>query len=119
MEFCEQCQNMLYLRTEEDGTLDRYCRNCDYSKKEAPGAKAIKVSRTLYSEDDMLFVQHQNPHLRHDPTLPRVVDKDIQCPNSSCTGPRDKPQVLFVKYHPVNMKYFYCCDYCGHCWRLS
>lgn len=120
MEFCEVCENMLYMRTGEDGALDRYCKNCPFTKKELPGGgRAIKVAKTMYSEDDMLFIQNQNPYLRNDPTLPRVSDKELVCPKPECPGPKDQPQVLFVKYHPVNMKYFYCCDYCGYCWRKN
>lgn len=118
MEFCEICENMLYMRTEEDASLVRHCKKCNFTKTEpAATGKAIRVSRTNYSEDEMLFNQHQNPYLRFDPTLPRVNDIDNPCPNADCPAPKDKPQVIFLKYHQVNMKYFYCCDYCGSCWR--
>jgi DNA-directed RNA polymerase subunit M/transcription elongation factor TFIIS len=122
MEFCDGCRNMLYLRTQEataDGTtqhaLFKYCKACGLEKQHDGGA--FRVSRTVYAEEDLLYLQHQNPYLRHDPTLPRVCDPKTPCPNAACTGPHDKPQVLYVKYHPVHMKYLYCCDYCGHFWR--
>jgi len=108
------------MRTEDDGSLVHHCKKCQFTKTDdAATGKAIRISRTNYSEDEMLFNQQQNPYLRYDPTLPRVNDKENPCPNKDCSGPKDKPQALYVKYHPVNMLYFYCCDYCGTCWRKT
>jgi DNA-directed RNA polymerase subunit M/transcription elongation factor TFIIS len=118
MEFCEICDNLMFLRSEEDTRLVKYCKHCGFSKDDTnTGKKAIKVAQTLYSEDDLLYLQFKNKYLRNDPTLPRVRDPTLVCPNRECTGPRDSPQVLYVKYHPVHMKYLYCCDYCGTMWR--
>lgn len=116
MEFCEVCDNLLYLRSENDQNLEKYCRRCNFSKKDAV-VKAFKVTSTIYSEDDLLYLQHKNRYLRYDPTLPRVQDPALVCPNKECSAPKDKPQVLYVKYHPVHMKYLYCCDFCGWTWR--
>jgi|UniRef100_A0A6C0KT78 DNA-directed RNA polymerase subunit M/transcription elongation factor TFIIS len=125
MEFCEICDNLLYLRAEEDNSLIKYCKHCTFSKKESASGnnRAIKVSQNLYSEDDLLYLQYQNKYLRFDPTLPRVThslaqsDKILICPDASCKESKQKPQTLYVKYHPVHMKYLYCCDYCGITWR--
>ena len=121
MEFCDVCRNMIYLRTDatEDGgnRLVKYCKACGFEHVHEGGA--FRVSQTLYAQDDLLYLQHQTPYLRCDPTLPRVCDPSLPCPSPTCTGPKNKPQVLYVKYHPVGMKYLYCCDYCGHFWRLE
>lgn len=118
MEFCEICNNLLYLRSEQDNTLEKYCRRCNFVKKESgSGKKAFKVASTMYSEDDLLYLQFKNKYLRYDPTLPRVQDQALQCPNKECNGDREKPQILYIKYHPVHMKYLYCCDHCGWTWR--
>ena len=118
MEFCKVCQNMLYIKTEADNSLTHYCKYCKFEHQDPPVVgKAIFVSKTMYSEDDLLYMQHQNEFLRFDPTLPRVQDPLILCQNSECTGPRDKQQIIYVKYHTVHMKYFYTCDYCGYSWR--
>jgi DNA-directed RNA polymerase subunit M/transcription elongation factor TFIIS len=116
MEFCDVCDNMLYIK-DENRKLVKYCKHCSFSKTLDVQQGAIKISETMYSEDDLLFMQYQNKYLRHDPTLPRVRDPSIVCPSSDCTGDKENPQVLYVKYHPVHMKYFYCCDYCGYTWR--
>ena len=132
MDFCQVCQNMLYLVSKtrdlnadadapaapENGgeeVLVKYCKHCKWSTMHDMGtsSKPIRVSHTLYSEDDLLYKQHYNPYLRFDPTLPRISDPAIKCKNPECTGPKENPQMIYVKYHPIDMKYFYCCDYCG------
>jgi len=119
MEFCEICDNLLYLRAEKDNALTKYCKHCTFSKTQEANTGAVKIGTTLYSEDDLLYLQYQNRYLRCDPTLPRVNDPGIKCPNGDCKESREKPQVLYVKYHPVNMKYLYCCDYCGTTWNKN
>lgn len=118
MEFCDNCQNMLYMKAAEDFTLIKYCRHCDFKREIPPNnGSAIRITRTMYSEDDLLYMQHQNRFLKYDPTLPRVHDPAIVCPNKECSGLKEKPNVSYVKYHPVDLKYFYCCNYCGETWR--
>jgi DNA-directed RNA polymerase subunit M/transcription elongation factor TFIIS len=117
MEFCDLCDNLLYLRGEEEGGLARHCKHCGVSKPVDGAGPAWKVCQTLYSEDDLLYLQYKNKYLRYDPTLPRVSDPSLPCPNKECTGPKDKPQVVYIKYHPLHMKYMYTCDYCGTQWR--
>lgn len=118
MEFCNVCQNMLYLKTEEDQSLTSYCRYCKFNKTEnVASGKAICISKTMYTDDDLLYKQHKNKFLIEDPTLPRVQDINIICPNSECKGSKDKTQVIYVKYDSIHMKYFYICDYCGFSWR--
>ena len=116
MEFCEVCDNLLYIRSDADRSLEKYCRRCKFSKTE-PNVTAFKVTGTIYSEDNLLYLQHNNKYLRHDPTLPRVKDPALVCPNKDCTGDKNNPQILYVKYHPVHMKYLYCCDACGWTWK--
>jgi len=128
MDFCDICDNLLYLRTDDNTTLIKYCKHCNFIKPDDSvfrNQKAVKVAESLYSDDDLLYLQHQNKYLRYDPSLPRISDPAISCPNEECSGPKDaakngvefKNQVLYVKYHPVHMKYLYCCDYCGTTWR--
>ena len=119
MEFCDVCDNMLYVKTNEDKNLVKYCKHCEFSKVEN-NTGYIKISETMYTEDDLLYNQSINKYLRYDPTLRRINDTLIKCPNKECITTEDaekKQQVLYIKYHPQNMKYLYVCDYCGHIWR--
>ena len=117
MEFCNNCDNMLYIRNDDSNNLVKYCKHCDFSKKETE-SKCIKISESRYLEDDLLYKQNINNYLRYDPTLRRIRDSNIICPNKpECNIDLDKQQILSIKYDDVNMKYFYVCDYCGHIWK--
>lgn len=117
MEFCNNCDNMLYIKNDVNDNLVKYCKHCDYSKIEN-NSKCIKISETKYLEDDLLYKQNINKYLRYDPTLRRIKDTNITCPNKSeCTIDIDKQQVLYIKYDSINMKYLYVCDHCGHIWK--
>lgn len=129
MEFCEICFNMVYIKSSECTTkgndkekeisnynnkLIKYCKHCMHEKEE-DSLKAIKISETIYTEDDLLYNQHINQYLRFDPSLRRIKDENIKCTN--CDIPDNERQIMYVKYHPSHMKYFYVCDNCGFTWR--
>ena len=143
MQFCEACRNMLYLRTTDVATeaeaeaaeadadaappstrgLVWYCKACPYERSVAQAAvaggdtamQAVRVAHTSYTEDDV-FHRFVNPHLRHDPTLPRIRDDALRCPNAACAcASGGASDVLYFKYHLTELLYFYCCDACGHC----
>ncbi len=114
MEFCEVCNNMLYVKTDDARNLVKYCKHCEFSKTEL-SQNSIKISETIYTEDELLYNQNINKYLRYDPTLRRINDSQIKCPNGECSDKQQ--QVLYIKYHPQNMKYLYVCDHCGHIWR--
>lgn len=118
MEFCDVCENMLYMKTGENKTLVKYCKHCEFTKEDTSGG-AVKITKTMYSEDDMLYNQNINKYLRYDPTLRRINDEKTQCTNEECPANKGdvEQQVLYIKYHPQNMKYLYVCDHCGNIWR--
>jgi DNA-directed RNA polymerase subunit M/transcription elongation factor TFIIS len=116
MEFCEVCDNMLYVKTNEKKELVKYCKHCSFEKKE-PINTAIRISQTIYSEDDLLYNQNINEYLRFDPTLRRIKDPHINCPNKDCTSEPDNNQVIYIKYDSKNMKYLYVCETCGETWK--
>jgi len=124
MEFCDICFNMIYIKSSScDGTnsipieqpsLIKFCKHCKFEKEEK-GDVSIKVSETIYTEDDLLYNQQINQYLRFDPSLKRIKDDTIKCTN--CDISDDKRQIIPIKYHPTHMKYFYVCDNCGFTWR--
>ena len=118
MEFCDVCNNMLYMRCNEEKNLIKYCKHCDFEKEENHKG-SVKISETIYTEDDLLYNQNINKYLRYDQTLRRINDPQIICSNKECVTSKEKveQQVIYIKYHPRNMKYLYVCDYCGNIWR--
>jgi hypothetical protein len=109
---------MLYVKSNEMKQLVKYCKHCEFQKVETVSS-AIKISETIYSEDDLLYNQHVNKYLRYDPTLRRIKDPLISCPNPECHIDDDNKQILYIKYHPQNMKYLYVCEFCGETWKQS
>jgi DNA-directed RNA polymerase subunit M/transcription elongation factor TFIIS len=118
MEFCEVCDNMLYVKTNENKQLVKYCKHCEFEKIETTNS-AIRISQTIYSEDDLLYNQNVNKYLRFDPTLRRIKDPHIACPNTECTSTPDNNQVIYIKYDSKNMKYLYVCETCGETWKQN
>jgi hypothetical protein len=99
------------MKTNDNKKLVYYCS----FEKDEESSSAVKISETIYTEDELLYNQHINNYLRFDPTLRRIKDDNIKCTN--CDIPDDKRQIIPIKYHPSNMKYFYVCDNCGFTWR--
>lgn len=117
MEFCEICDNMLYVKSNDNNMLVKYCKHCNFEKVETNTKCAIKISKTIYSEDDLLYNQHVNKYLRFDPTLRRINDPHISCSNDKCVQENANKQIIYIKYDSKNMKYLYVCDNCGKTWK--
>jgi len=118
MEFCDICDNMLYMKTSKNNKMLKYCKHCPFSVENQKKG-AIKISETMYSDDDLLYNQNINKYLRFDPTLRRINDTLTKCNKEDCpanTENKDQ-QVLYIKYDAQNMKYLYVCDHCGNIWR--
>ena len=122
MEFCENCSNMLYIsvdNTDEDKSiLKNYCKNCNFSK-ELPNNESRAIIENVYENTEninyKLFI---NPHIKYDPTLPRV--NNIKCINKECSKKKDEmDEVIYIKYDNENMKYLYYCVYCEKFWKLD
>jgi hypothetical protein len=116
MRFCELCNNMLYMRTDDDRELTYYCRNCSFAVVESVANLAQPVTDSVYNRDSAATAGaalHFNKSIKHDVTLPRV--NNIPCPNAQCTRRTDEEQeVIYIKKDPVNMRFMYFCCKCDH-----
>jgi hypothetical protein len=108
---------MLYVKTDEKNMLVKYCKHCQFEKVETDNKCAIKISKTIYSEDDLLYNQNVNKYLRFDPTLRRINDPHISCSNDICKAKDANKQIIYIKYDSKNMKYLYVCENCGKTWK--
>ena len=112
MNFCEQCNNMLYIKKDD---LQYNCRVCGNTNS------TTKIDKHIYSNqyvnDDIINQYLNNPYLLDDPTLPRL--KNLKCPNNNCpTILNDEDSdVIFIKYNYLNMKYLYICTKCNTSWK--
>jgi len=115
MKFCNNCNNMLYLKV-EDEKLVYYCKNCEFSMvDDSPESKCIMESSL--DEDMSNYKQFVTPYIKFDNTLPRV--NNIKCPNPKCTKGAHDNEVTYIKFNHIKMTYLYYCYHCEHFWKSN
>lgn len=116
MEFCTLCDNMLYVKDDEEDRFNvkYYCKNCNFVKSISDKQESLLLINNSYSTErsHALYV---NPDIEHDPTLPHV--DNIDCPNQKCSGKNRKNDVIYLKYDVSNIRYLYFCVHCKHFWK--
>lgn len=85
IQFCKECHQVMNLQhpAKEDGTVDLSrliynCLNCGYNEPFDHTSGPVMTDGKVQT----LSPLEANPHLIHDPTIPRL--KDIQCRNKTC-----------------------------------
>lgn len=117
MRFCECCNNMFYVKVDEDTNLVYYCKFCNNSITENKENGSVLVIDDNKVDDNIKYRQYLSKNIVHDPTLPRV--NNIVCPNERCTkDSKADNEVIYIKYDFANMKYLYYCCHCEHFWRI-
>jgi len=120
MHFCVVCQNMYYIRlNEEDGsTLVYYCRNCGNEDTNLI-TNGISVSKTSVQSSDENFSHIINQYTKLDPTLPR--NNKLKCPNVECSTNTEgvERENIYIRYDETNIKYLYLCCVCDTTWKTS
>ena len=129
----------------DNTTLAYYCRNCGNSDTMLMTENNC-VSNTQIKRTEQNYNHIINEYTKHDPTLPRI--STINCPNPACesntveelTGETGeganemvggaveegsssemakKPEIIYIRYDDVNMKYIYLCTYCDTKWKTN
>jgi DNA-directed RNA polymerase subunit M/transcription elongation factor TFIIS len=108
MNFCDTCDNMLYVHVNtDDNELTYNCKTCgkEYNA-------SINKTNCVYEENYNIDVIRKetllNEYTFNDPTLPKAIG--IKCPNKEC--PSKKPNIIYINYDNKNMKYIYVCLDC-------
>ena len=109
MEFCEVCDNLLYLKIAPKDRGDavlHFCRNCG-TEAEVPTSKCLSrrvLKKTTTDSVDL------NRHMKFDPTLPRI--------SKPCTNPTacENTDIIYIRYDEANLKYVYLCPVCDWKW---
>ena len=78
----------------------------------------VKLYHQNY-EIDKSFVTFNNELLCTDPTLQKVTDSAIKCPNCSTGTPDKDSNIVFYIYDMNNMKYLYICCDCKSSWKTE
>ena len=124
VQFCPTCDYYLYLKAggadAAGGTstaMYRICHNCGYQKEDTKGGLVMETD--LQEKTSESYKILLNEFTKMDPTLPHL--DTIKCPNDKCASntANTKPDVIFMKYDAVNLKYLYLCNVegCGAQWR--
>jgi DNA-directed RNA polymerase subunit M/transcription elongation factor TFIIS len=140
MHFCSVCHNMYYLKiveseTSENTSLAYYCRNCGHSDTMLMTENNC-VSNTQIKRTEQNYSHIINEYTKHDPTLPRI--NTIHCPNLTCPSniveeegtaanansanpevSSKKPEIIYIRYDDINMKYMYICTHCDFKWKTN
>lgn len=115
MLFCEKCDNMYYIKIDEDNSnsLVNYCKQCGYVDKNNTQNIITNISNI---EDNEII----NEYTKYDCTLPRV--NNIPCPNSDCASNKNKDvqsEVILIKSNEKQLTFVYLCCHCDHSWKLK
>ena len=122
MEFCKNCDNKMNIKwnhndEKTEKLLIYYCITCgntkEYNKKNIINPKLYQQNYEI----DKSFITFNNELLCEDPTLQKVENPDIVCPN--CKDISLKPDIVFYIYDIENMKYLYICCHCKTSWKTE
>jgi DNA-directed RNA polymerase subunit M/transcription elongation factor TFIIS len=118
MKFCSQCSNMLYIQlSNETNQLSYYCRCCGLTDNE-PAMQGVCVLKTQLHKGEQQFSHLINRYTKLDPTLPRIYH--VRCPDANCKTNLEQvanPEVIYMRYDDVNLKYLYICVECDTTWQ--
>jgi len=112
MNFCPECESMLYYQDENE-VLYETCKDCGYKKKCENHIIESKVYNTKKIKND----DNKN-NTRYDNSLPRTIHK--KCPNEKCDS-RKKPELQEAVYYSdqTTLKAVYICVICNTQWQYS
>lgn len=125
MKFCPVCENMLYIKLNDQNpnNLEFYCRNCDHKESQTTLC-VLSSMNTLVNRADNYFGNIINEYTKYDPTLPRVYN--LLCPNEECPSnkaldgeTKEPSEALYLRYDHENMKYVYLCCVCNAHWVIN
>jgi DNA-directed RNA polymerase subunit M/transcription elongation factor TFIIS len=122
MHFCNNCENMFYLKIENENCdkLLYYCRNCGNTDVNLINTSKCILKETFNNESKE--INQINKYTKLDITLPRI--NYIKCPNESCKSNTDdfdinNREILYIRYNNINMKYLYLCCHCEYYWNTE
>lgn len=120
MKFCDVCQNMMYVRVDDDNSLNTYCKNCGFTSVPTVEQQDRIFNVTRANTDDRAsYRQYLTPDIRFDNTLPRT--RRLTCPNPQCpaAGTKQGTDVIYIKYDDVHLKFLYHCCTCATFWTAD
>ena len=108
MEFCDVCENMLYLDHTADG-LFHLCKKCGHQKS----VDGSVVSSVVFVKPEQTV--SINRYTKYDPTLPRAPT--VPCPTKDCKNSHLPSNVILYRYNHSDLKYMFICPECDVLWK--
>jgi DNA-directed RNA polymerase subunit M/transcription elongation factor TFIIS len=118
MQFCDFCNNMLYIKVDEDNHLNvsMYCKNCKYNQELSKENTQKLYIQNMYNRDNYSYDQYLNKNIEYDRTIPHI--NNIECIYEDCTKKKTEDNdIMYIKYDEINMKYLYYCVHCKQFWK--
>lgn len=121
MFFCEKCDNMYYIKLneEDNNSIMYYCKNCGNTNN-----NLLELGKCVYKEKfngNNTYI-NINKYSVLDNTLPRI--NSIKCPNQTCES--NEPdfdttnrEIIFIRNDHTNLKYMYLCSHCNYNWSIN
>ena len=123
MHFCDKCQNMFYIKLENDecDKIIYYCKNCGNSNDDLLDNKKC-ILKESFGKSSNNFDNIVNKYTKLDITLPRI--NYVRCPNSKCESnsgdfDNNNREIIYIRYDDINMKYLYLCSHCDFKWNTE
>jgi DNA-directed RNA polymerase subunit M/transcription elongation factor TFIIS len=120
MYFCTKCDNMYYIKVDEDDSnkLIHYCRRCGYEDSTITSDDVCVLNTHIKRSEDR-YNQVINSYTKDDATLPR--SSTIRCPNSKCPSNTEgkSREVIYLRYDDVKLSYIYMCAHCETTWKTN
>ena len=123
MNFCNNCNNMYYIKLEEEDCdkIVYYCRNCGNVDDKILDVNKCILEENINKTEDKYNV-HINKYTKLDITLPRI--NTIKCPNSICETNKEgfdtnNREIIYIRYDNTSMKYLYLCSHCDFIWKTN
>ena len=110
MEFCPECESLLYYQ-EEEGKLINFCQGCGFKTN----SNKTLISQNSYSKSNIATFGSRKNYV-YDPTLARTTK--YVCPNDKCEthqSPDKKEAIFFVEGN--NLKHIFICKACQTEWK--
>lgn len=115
MKFCKECDNMYYIKLDEEtqNKLIYYCRKCGHEESNLNEHVVVSKSNTK-KNNEYTFV---NKYTKLDPTIPRI--NTISCINDTCPSNKENvpKDILYIRYNNEALKYVYICSLCDTMWN--
>ena len=121
MFFCEKCNNMYYIKLNEDdsNSIIYYCKNCGNTNN-----NLLELGKCVYKQkiNGNQTYNNINKYSVLDNTLPRI--NTIKCPNQECESnlqefDSNNREIIFIRHDHTNLKYMYLCCHCNFNWSIN